>query len=53
MSGLDCILKAGPSEATEKWGVKTQKWGGNNQILDENCLLLTSFALFSAKVGGN
>ena len=42
----------GPSEATEKWGVKTQKWGGNKQIFSENCLLLTNFALFSAKVGG-
>ena len=38
---------AGPSEATEKWGVKTQKWGGRNQILAEICLLLTNFALFS------
>jgi len=46
------IVLTGPSEATEKWGVKTQKWGGNNQILAENCLLFTNFALFLAKVGG-
>ena len=36
---------AGPSEATEKWGVK-------NQISAEISLLLTNFAPFLAKVGG-
>ena len=35
----------GPSEATEKWGVKAQNSA-------EICLLLTTFVLFSAKVGG-
>ena len=40
----------GPSEGTEKWGVKPQKWGGKNQISAKNRLFLTNFALFLAKV---
>ena len=41
----DVICISGPSEATEKWGVK-------NKISAEISLLLTNFALFSEKVGG-
>ena len=40
-------ISAGISEVTEKWGGQNPKVGGNNQILAENCLLLTNFALFS------
>ncbi len=43
---------SGPSEATEKWGNKAQKWVVKNQISAEICLLLTNFAPFSAKKGG-
>ena len=43
---------AGPSEGTEKWGVKTQKWKGKNQISAKICLLMTNFDPFLAKVGG-
>ena len=42
----------GASEGTEKWGVKTQKWGGKNQISAKICLLLTDFAPFFGKSGG-
>ena len=45
------ISKSGSSEATEKWGVETQKVGGQKPAA-EICLLLTNFALFSAKMVG-
>ena len=52
-SNIVCSMYiTGPSEGTEKWGVKTQKWGGKNQILAKICLLLTNFDPFLAKVGG-
>ena len=44
-------INSGSSEATEKWKVKTQKWGVKNQIPAEYCLSLTNFALLSAKFG--
>ena len=42
---------ARPLEATEKWRVKPKKWG-EDQISTKMCLLLTNFAIYSAKVGG-
>ena len=45
-------VSTGPSEGSEKWGVRPQKWGGKNQISAEICLFLTIFGPFLAKVGG-
>ena len=47
-----CLRISGPSEGTEKWGVKTQKWGGKYQILVKIGPLFTNFTPFLAKVGG-
>ena len=46
------FLKSYAYAKIEKWGVKTQKWRGKNQISSKIWLLLTNFALFSVKVGG-
>ena len=48
---IKCKINTGPSEATKKWGVKTQKWGDKDHILAEICLLLTNFALCLVKFG--